>query len=311
MENYSVSLSELSKLYNIDKSVLKKIIKKISKKTKKRKAKAKVKSQSIKFSNKKPQENNEIRYSFGSVPVKNNAIIDSRDAQIINERINDLKLNNKLLITDVLPNLVNASQSQTTDLFNQMGTRVNQLTDVASQKFQYLFDNVGDWKDTRQLINPNLKEEQDQNTNRLSNIPNTFNIRLGEIVEDENPSFYNDQPDTIQIPPAEEEKEIVQPVEQLVEQQDEQQDDIPQIDSQIQDKLDIPEEEDQLDIPEESQPILKSGFIPPEKKRGETKQQYEFRTKYFQDKFNNRPTSTHSDNKYKKEYKKYLNDLKL
>ena len=38
-KQYSVSLSELSKLYKIDKGVLKAIIKKVSKKAKKKKAK--------------------------------------------------------------------------------------------------------------------------------------------------------------------------------------------------------------------------------------------------------------------------------
>ena len=85
---------------------------------------------------------------------------------------------------------------------------------------------------------------------------------------------------------------------------------IPQIDPQIQDQLDIPEEEQYVQE-DESQPMLKSGFIPPEKKRGETKQQYSFRTKYYEDKFFDRPTSKHSNNKYKTEYKKYLKDLKL
>ena len=53
-KQYSVSLSELSKLYKIDKGVLKAIINKVSKKAKKKKAKrAKAKSQTMKFDKKK------------------------------------------------------------------------------------------------------------------------------------------------------------------------------------------------------------------------------------------------------------------
>ena len=56
-KQYSVSLFELSKLYKIDKDVLKTIINKVSKKAKKKKAKrAKAKSQTIKFDKKKSKK---------------------------------------------------------------------------------------------------------------------------------------------------------------------------------------------------------------------------------------------------------------
>ena len=90
-KQYSVSLSELSKLYKIDKGVLKAIIKKVSKKAKKKKTKrAKAKSQTIKFDKKKEQEDNQVRYMYGSTPFpvkNNNSVIDIRDAQILSEKI--------------------------------------------------------------------------------------------------------------------------------------------------------------------------------------------------------------------------------
>ena len=56
-KQYSVSLTELAKLYKIDKGILKTIIKKVSKKAKKKKAKhAKAKSQTIKFDKKKSKK---------------------------------------------------------------------------------------------------------------------------------------------------------------------------------------------------------------------------------------------------------------
>ena len=134
---YSVSLSELSKLYKIDKGVLKAIIKKVSKKSKKKKAKrAKAKSQTIKFDKKKEQEDNTIRYMYGPTPFpgkNNNSNIDIRDAQILNDKINDLKANNKLLLTDVLPNLVNNSDAKTLDLYGKIDNKVNTLAGVAAQ----------------------------------------------------------------------------------------------------------------------------------------------------------------------------------
>ena len=321
MENYSVSLSELSKLYNIDKSVLKKIIKKISKKTKKKKAKAKskVKSQSIKFSNKKPQDNNEITYSYGkqSQPpnqsqlqtVSKSSGIDPRDIGIFTDKIKDLSLQNKLLITDVVPNLVNTSQTHSTDLFNQMNTRVDKLSEAARLRFNFLSDNVGDWNDKRKFTNPNLKEEQDQITNRLSNIPTTYNIRVGEIV-DENQAFYNDQPDdTFQIPPVQEdekqdvqEEEIVQSVKVPPVVEDE--------------KQDVQEEED---VEEEVKPKQKKdyeydpppGFTIPKQKKTEDIRQHGYRVQYYIKKFNNEPVSKSSEKKYRTGYLQYLKQLNL
>ena len=206
-KQYSVSLSELSKLYKIDKGVLKAIINKVSKKAKKKKAKrAKAKSQTIKFDQKKEQEDNQVRYSYGPAPfpVKaNNSVIDIRDAQILNEKINDLKANNKLLLTDVLPNLVNNSDTKTLDLYNKMDKKVNTLAAGAAQKFNYLFDDVGDWTDTRKLSNPVVIEQQKYESNPLSNKPNPFDIRYSDYLSDvseeftEDSSFYKDQPDVI------------------------------------------------------------------------------------------------------------------
>ena len=180
-KQYSVSLSELSKLYKIDKGVLKAIISKVSKKSKKKKAKrAKAKSQTIKFDKKKEQEDNQVRYSYGPTPFpvkNNNSVIDIRDAQILSEKINDLKANNKLLLTDVLPNLGNNSDAKTLDLYNKMDNKVNTLAAGAAQKFNYLFDDVGDWTDTRKLSNPVVIEQQKYESNPLSNKSNSYDIR--------------------------------------------------------------------------------------------------------------------------------------
>ena len=204
-KQYSVSLSELSKLYKIDKGVLKAIIKKVSKKSKKKKAKRKAKSQTIKFDKKKEQEDNQVRYSYGPTPLPvkaNNSVIDIRDAQILLEKINDLKANNKLLLTDVLPNLVNNSDAKTLDLYNKMGNKVNTLAAGAAQKFNYLFDDVGDWKETRQMLNPVEIEQKKYESNQLSNKSNSNNFEESDDVYLD-PHFYAEPSDILQQEPDE------------------------------------------------------------------------------------------------------------
>ena len=199
-KQYSVSISELSKLYKIDKGVLKAIIKKVSKKAKKKKAKRKAKSQTIKFDKKKEQEDNQVRYSYGPAPFpvkNNNSVIDIRDAQILNEKINDLKANNKLLLTDVLPNLVNNSDTKTLDLYNKMDKKVNTLAAGAAQKFNYLFDDVGDWKETRPMLNPVIIEQQKYESNQLSNKSDSYDMRDSVSISvdsdsSEDLNFYNE-----------------------------------------------------------------------------------------------------------------------
>ena len=200
-KEYSVSLSELSKLYKIDKGVLKAIIKKVSKKSKKKKAKrAKAKSQTIKFDKKKEQEDNTIRYMYGPTPFptnNNNSNITIRDGQIMSEQINDLKANNKLLMTDVLPNLVNYSDTKTLDFYNKIDNKVNTLASSAKQNLNYLLDDVGDWKETRKLVDQVKADQKKYENNQLANIPNTFDIR--DLISSTNTNFYNNNNEQVQV----------------------------------------------------------------------------------------------------------------
>ena len=321
--NYSISLSELSKLYKIDKKVLKKIIKTIGKIKKKKAKSKKVKSQPMKFSKKKQQQDNQITYSYGSekkieAPAQSqlqtvikNSGMDPRDVAIIYDKIKDLNLQNKLLVTDVVPNLVNTSKTESADLFNQMNTRVDTLTEAARLRFNFLLDNVGDWNDKRKFTNPVQKEERDQISNRLSNIATTYDIRVGEDTEDLNPSFYDEQQDdTFQMPPVQEEiikekqdipipEEIVPPV--------------------VEDEKQDVEEEDVEDVEEDVIPKQKKdyefdppiGFVVPKQKKSEDIRQYGYRVQYYIKKFNNEPVSKSSEKKYRTGYLQYLKQLKL
>lgn len=325
---YTMSLSELSKLYNIDKKVLKKILKKIKKNKKKKaksKTKSKAKSQTIKFNEKKPQEDNRITYSYGKkedtskesnqlqTVIKNSAI-DPRDIGILTDKIKDLGLQNKLLITDVVPNLVNTSKTESVNLFNQMNTRFDKLTGDATQKFQYLFDNFGDWNDVRQLTNPEENEIQKQTTNSLSNLPTTYNIRLGENI-DEDPLFYKEPNDTLQIPPVE---NVTSIEENIPDVQEEEKQDITKVEDVEKIKVEDVEEDEEEDVIEPPKPRLKEfeftppiGFTVPERGKDEDKRQYGFRVQHYIKKFNNEPISKSSEKKYKTGYLQYLKQLKL
>ena len=52
-------------------------------------------------------------------------------------------------------------------------------------------------------------------------------------------------------------------------------------------------------------------MLTPKQKLTETKTQYSFCVEYYEDKFNNIETSTHSNTKYGSEYKKYLKNKPL
>ena len=295
-KQYSVSLSELSKLYKIDKGVLKAIIKKVSKKSKKKKAKrAKAKSQTIKFDKKKEQEDNQVRYSYGPTPFpvkNNNSVIDIRDAQILSEKINDLKANNKLLLTDVLPNLVNNSDSKTLDMYHKLDNKVNTFAGGALENFNFIFDNIGDWgsSDTRKLSNPIVIEQQKYESNPLTNKSNSNNFQESDDVYLD-PHFYAEPSDILQQEPDENTQQTSNQKADSDQQQE-------------------PEPVDMFEL-DNVDTIKKDGFIPPKQKIKESDTQYSWRVKYYEDKFNNIETSNHSNTKYGSEYKKYLKNKPL
>ena len=299
-KQYSVSLSELSKLYKIDKGVLKAIIKKVSKKSKKKKSKrAKAKAQSIKFDKKKEQEDNQVRYSYGPAPFpvkNNNSVIDIRDAQILSEKINDLKANNKLLLTDVLPNLVNNSDTKTLDLYYKMDNKVNTFAGGAKENFNFIFDNIGDWgsSDTRKLSNPIVIEQQKYESNPLTNKSNSNNFQESDDVYLD-PHFYAEPSNILQQEPD----ENTQQESNQKEDSDQQQEPEPE-----------PEPVDMFEL-DNVDTIKKDGFVPPKQKKEESDLQYRFRVKYYDDKFNNIETSNHTNTKYGREYKNYLKNKPL
>jgi hypothetical protein len=240
--------------------------------------------------------------------------MDPRDIAILNDKVKDLSQQNKLLITDVVPNLVNASKTESAGLFNQMNTRVDTLAGAASQKFEYLFDNVGDWNDKRKFTNPVQKEERDQISNRLSNIATTYDIRVGEDTEDLNPSFYDEQQDdTFQMPPVQEEiikekqdipipEEIVPPVVED-EKQDVEEEDVEDVEDVEEDVIPKQKKDYEFDPP--------IGFVVPKQKKSEDIRQYGYRVQYYIKKFNNEPVSKSSEKKYRTGYLQYLKQLKL
>ncbi len=58
--------------------------------------------------------------SQSQLQTVNNSRVDPRDIAILNYKINDPSQQNKPLITDVVPSLVNTSKTESANLFNQM-----------------------------------------------------------------------------------------------------------------------------------------------------------------------------------------------
>ena len=170
-------------------------------------------------------------------------------------------------------------------------------------KFNYLFDDVGDWKETRQMLNPVEIEQKKYESNQLSNKSNSNNFQESDDVYLD-PHFYAEPSDILQ----QDSDENTQQESNQKEDSDQQQDSLRFAKSTTSEPE--PEPVDMFEL-DNVDTIKKDGFIPPKQKIKETKTQYSFRVKYYEDKFNNIETSTHSNTKYGSEYKKYLKNKDL
>ena len=184
-----------------------------------------------------------------------------------------------------------------------MDNKVNTLAAGAAQKFNYLFDDVGDWKETRQMLNPVEIEQKKYESNQLSNKSNSNNFQESDDVYLD-PHFYAEPSDILQQDSLRFAKSTTSEPDENTQQESNQKEDSDQQQEPEPEPVDM-FELDNVDT------IKKDGFIPPKQKIKETKTQYSFRVKYYEDKFNNIETSTHSNTKYGSEYKKYLKNKDL
>ena len=258
------------------------------------------------------------------------------------EQINDLKANNKLLLTDVLPNLVNNSDVKTLDFYNKMDNKVNTLASEASQKFNFLFnpidDDVGDWKETRQMVNPVEVEQKKYETNPLSNKSNSYDMRNSdsisvdsELAEDLN--FYNQPSDIIvdndnETQTQDQEKEQENEPEDMFGLDNETKSEVNDFVSENEDPVFIPEPKKESDTkPKKVNPAEYKNHAPEYKRfikgatdthysnyqkyPGESKTEFRYRADYFYNKENDLYVAKNAIKKHDDAYSSYLRNKPL
>ena len=204
-----LTLDDLNKLYGLDG----KLLKKLKKKRKKRKTQKGIKFEKIKDSSKMPG----VQY------LNNNA--SNSDTQYLKDQIKSLQdKQNKLLITDMQPNLVNNNRL----LMDIKQDNENIKSDIvkmygdASNTFNFIYDqfeelksnnnagytvnyndNIGDFSNNPNWTDPKKIDENKQINNTLSNksesieTPDYFpNVDLNEL-------FYGDNTSDVMEPPTE------------------------------------------------------------------------------------------------------------
>ena len=275
-----LNLGDLQKLYGISP----KLLKKLKKKRKKRKSQKGIKFEKIKDSSQMPG----IQY------FNNNS---NMDTQFLKDQIKTLQdKQNKLLITDMQPNLVNNRLLMDLKQDNEKVKQgmVKMYTD-ASDTFNYIYDqfeelksnnknndaftvnyndNIGDFSNKPNWNDPKQLDEKKQTDNSLSNKSESIETPEYLPYSDINSLFYDDNTSDVMQPPAE---------------------DIPINDEQQQE--DVPE-----DITEETsfiEPVVdKPPFVPPEKKKGEHKTAYKARVEYFRKLYEGEEVSGYSMKRY-------------
>ena len=204
-----LNLDDLQKLYGISP----KLLKKLKKKRKKRKSQKGIKFEKIKDSSQMP-----------GVQYFNN---NSNDTQFLKDQIKTLQdKQNKLLITDMQPNLVNNRLLMDLKQDNEKVKQgmVKMYTD-ASDTFNYIYDqfeelksnnknndaftvnyndNIGDFSNTPNWNDPKQLDEKKQTDNTLSN--KSESIETPEYLpysDDLSSLFYDDNTSDVMVPPTE------------------------------------------------------------------------------------------------------------
>ena len=280
-----LNLDDLQKLYGLSP----KLLKKLKKKRKKRKKGQK----GIKFDKIKDSQMPGVQY------LNNNA--SNSDTQYLKDQIKKLEdkqeKQNKLLITDVQPNMVNnklltdlkqdnetiksgvrkmynevgSSYNYTYDAINELQSSIksikNKLTDPFYKKGGNFNvnrqDNIGDFSNNNNLSDPNEKEEDKQTYNRLSQLSGEIETPSLSTNIDLNSLFYDEVPDVMQSIEEEEKQVNEEPSEVITE------------------ETSFIEPESEII----GGPVIdKPPFVPPEMELGEDGRTYKSRVEYFRKK---------------------------
>ena len=292
-----LNLDDLQKLYGLSPKLLKKL--------KKKKKKRKKGQKGIKFDKIKDSQMPGVQYQS----FKNNN--SNLDTQFLKDQIKSIEdKQNKLLITDVQPNMVNnkllmdlkqdnaniktglvkmyndagSSYNYTYDAINELQSSIksikNNLTDPFYKKSGNFTvntrDNIGDFSNNNNLSDPNQKEEDKQTYNRLSQISEEIETPSLFTNIELSSLFYDEVPDVMQ-PIAEQDKpEVI--TENITE--------------------DLPDETASF-IEEEKEIINdKPEFVAPERQLGEDGRTYKGRVEYERKNFYGEPIRADQRRRY-------------
>ena len=284
-----LTLDDLQKLYGLDG----KLLKKLKKRKKRRKTSKNIKFEKIKDSSQMPG----VQY------FTNNS---NMDTQFLKDQIKSLQdKQNKLLITDMQPNLVNNRLLMDLKEDNKnIKSDMLKIYGDASNTFNFIYDqfedlksnnnagytvnyndNIGDFSNNPNWTNPKESDENKQINNTLSQKSESYETTDYFPDVDLNELFYGDNTSDVMEPPTED-----KPVND-----DEQPEDIPE---------DITEEPQFIELPEEiiSDPVVdKPPFIPPKRKHKENLHLYRARTEYFRKLYYGKTVSDYSIQRYGKD----------
>ena len=298
-----LNLDDLQKLYGLSPKLLKKL-----KKKRKKKKKAK---KDIQFDKIKDSQMPGVQYQS----FKNNN--SNLDTQFLKDQIKSIEdKQNKLLITDVQPNMVNnkllmdlkqdnaniksglvkmyndagSSYNYTYDAINDLQSSIKSIKNNLTNPFYKKDgnfnvnrqDNVGDFSSNNNLSDPNQKEEDKQTYNRLSQISEEIETPSLFTNIELSSLFYDEVPDVMQ-PIAEEEKQVTE--------------DQPEV---ITENIteDLPDETASF-IEEEKEIINdKPEFVKPERQLGEDGRTYNGRVEYERKKFYGEPIRNDQRRRY-------------
>jgi len=281
-------LDDLNKLYGLDG----KLLKKLKKKRRKRKSQKGIKFEKIKDSSQMPG----VQY------FTNNS---NMDTQFLKDQIKTLQdKQNKLLITDIQPNLVNNRLLMDLKQDNEKVKQgmVKMYTD-ASDTFNYIYDqfeelksnnknndaftvnyndNIGDFSNKPNWNDPKQLDEIKQTNNTLSNKSESFETPSLFTDIELDSLFYDDNTSNVMDPPTED-----KPVND-----DQQQEDVPEetlfIEPENETTVEnqppfIEEEKDVIidELPKIKKKKKKKPFKPPTKIPGEHGNAYNARVEHF------------------------------
>lgn len=295
-----LTLDDLNKLYGLDGKLLKKLKKKRKKRKKTQKG---IKFEKIKDSSQMPG----VQY------FTNNA--SNSDTQYLKDQIKSLQdkqeKQNKLLITDVQPNLVN--NRLLTDLKQDnenIKNAMNIMYKQAGETFNYLYDsiedfsnnkggftvnyndNIGDFSNLPNWTDPKETDEKKQTNNTLSNKSESYETPYYIPRVDINSYFYDDNTSGV-MEPNTEEKQV---------NDDQQPDDI--IEETKEDIIEDTKEETPFIEPQKeiiSDPFTdKPPFVPPAREKDEHPATYKARVEFLRKLYYGLPITDYSYTRWRK-----------